>query len=141
MLTPAWIADDYPIGALVFAEGLGTYLSALAYPGRRDDEYLWMDSIHHEWLRDCEQAWPTATAALRQVLDEPCGGAGERRFFSANPSSDGDPVPTRFGYYVGLKVLYELGRGMTSADLLTLDIPAAQRLILERLDGDAPTSC
>lgn len=140
MLMPEWVANDYPIGALVFAQGLGTYLSALGYPGHGDDEYLWMDSIHQERLRDCEQAWPTATAGLRHALDEPCRGAAERRYFSAKPASDGAPVPTGFGYYASLRVLHELGRDMTTADLLTLDIATVQRLIHKHLQADAPPS-
>lgn len=40
-------------------------------------EGLAASGLDQHWLRDCEQAWPTAAAALPQVLDEPCGGAAD----------------------------------------------------------------
>lgn len=142
LLDPAWEATDYPIGSHAFAEGLGTYLSAVAYPGHADDEYLWVDSTHHQWLRDCEQAWPTAAAALLQVLDEPCGGAAERRFFAARPvGEENDAVPARFGYYAGWRIVRDLAPEFTAVDLLTLDVPTAQQLIRRRLDnGHGPAA-
>jgi len=134
LLNPAWEAADYPVGANAFAEGLATFVSSLAYPGLGDDEYLWFDSAHQQWLRDCEQAWPTAAASLAQVLDEPCGGAAERRFFSSPPAGEKATVPRRFGYYAGWRIVRDLAAEMTAADLLTLDIPTTQRLVRDRLD-------
>jgi len=141
LLNPAWEATDYPLGAHVFAEGLATYLSALAYPGHADDEYLWVDSTHQQWLRDCEQAWPTAALALQQALDEPCGGAAERQFFAARSAGANAAVPTRFGYYAGWRIVRDLANEMADADLLTLDIPTTQRLVHHRLDdGTLPAA-
>ena len=141
LLTPTWEAADYPLGAHAFAEGLATHLSSLAYPGHADDEYLWFDSIHQQWLRDCEQAWPTAAAALQQVLDEPCGGAAERRFFASRSAGENAAVPTRFGYYAGWRIVRDLAPKMTVADLLTLDTPTTQRLVRDRLDdGHLPAA-
>jgi len=140
-LKPAWEAADNPVGANAFAEGLATYLSALACPGYGDDEYLWFDSTHQQWLRDCERAWPTAAASLAEVLDEPCGGAAERRFFAAPRAGENAAVPRRFGYYAGWRIIRDLALEMTAADLLTLDIPSAQRLVHRSLDdGDLPAA-
>ena len=139
LLNPAWEATDYPLGAYAFEEGLATYLSALTYPGHADDEYLWFDSNHQHWLRDCEQAWPTAATALQQVLDEPCGGGAKRQFFAAPPAGEIAAVPIRFGYYAGWRIVRDLALEMTTADLLTLDIPTAQQFVRRRLgDGDRP---
>lgn len=141
LLNSAWEASDYPLGAHAFAEGLATYLSALAYPGHADDEYLWFDSTHQRWLRDCEQAWPTAAAALQRVLDETCGGAAERQFFAARPAGENAVVPIRFGYYAGWRIVRDLATEMTTADLLTLDIATARQLVRRRLgDGRAPAA-
>ena len=49
-----WDAGDYPVSALTFAEGLATHLSAVAVPGHRDDEYLWFDGSHQQWLTECD---------------------------------------------------------------------------------------
>jgi hypothetical protein len=132
LMQPAWAAEDYRIGALIFAEGLGTHVSALAYPGHTDDEYLWVDTAHQQWLRECEQAWPTAAEALTHVLDEPCGGAAERQFTSTG--SMDVTVPSRFGYYAGLRVVHHLAAGMTTTDLLSIDVPEAQSLVRRCLD-------
>jgi hypothetical protein len=134
LMHPGWAAEDYALGALAFAEGLGTYVSALAYPGHGDNEYLWVDASHREWLRDCEQAWPTAAAALRDVADEPCGGAAERQFFSIGSSGEIASVPSRFGYYAGLRVVRDLATEMSPTELLALDVPQAQTLLRRRLD-------
>ena len=68
------------------------------------------------------------------MLDEPCGGPGERRFFTARPAGEDATVPSRFGYYAGWRLVRELRPEMAPTDLLTLDIPAAQRLVSRRLD-------
>lgn len=86
----AWAGDDYTIGALLFAEGLATYVSALAFPGLPWDHYLWFDSSHETWLRQCGDAWPAASAALADAL-ETCGGDAEHRFFS-DRADEGDAV-------------------------------------------------
>jgi hypothetical protein len=134
---PEWEASDYPIGALVFAEGLGTLVSQYAYSGHRDDEYLWLDSTHQQWLQECEQAWPTAAPALHAVLDEPCGGATEQHFFSNRATGDPE-LPTRFGYYAGLRIVRETAIASTVADMLTLDVATAH-LRVRNLLGDIAT--
>jgi hypothetical protein len=135
VLSPAWEATDYPIGAHVFAEGLGTYVSSVAYPGYADDEYLWVDSTHRPWLRECEAAWLTAAAALQLVLDEPCGGPAEAQFFSARPAGGNSGIPTRFGYYAGLRIVRDLGAEMTVEELLNVDISTAQQLVSRLFDN------
>ena len=129
LLKPEWEASDYPIGAHIFAEGLGTFVSELAYPGHHDDEYLWVDSAHQEWLRECDQAWPSAAMALHAVLDDPCGGAIEQQFFSTRPTGESTTFPTRFGYYTGLRIVREAAAAATVADMLTLDVSTAQQRV------------
>jgi hypothetical protein len=132
LMHPVWAAEDYALGALAFAEGLATHVSALAYPGHADDEYLWFDASHQQWLRDCEQAWPTAAAAFGHVVDEPSGAPAEREFFMIGPAGE-TAVPSRFGYYAGLRVVRDLASKMTPSDLLALDVPEAQRLVRRSL--------
>ena len=75
------------------------------------------------------------------MLDEPCGGAAERRFFAAPPAGENAAVPRRFGYYPGWQIVGDLAAEMTAADLLTLDIPTTQRLVRDRLDdGHLPAA-
>lgn len=131
---PEWGAGDYPLSALTFAEGLATHLSAVAVPGHRDDEYLWFDATHETWLTDCRQAWPVAGAALREVLDQPCGGAAERSFFTLHPALGESGIPSRFGYYTALRLVRQLARTHTITELLTLDVPTAGQLVRDYLD-------
>lgn len=116
---PGWQAQDYPLGALLLAEGVGTYVSSLVQPGHGDDEYLWLDTGHRQWLWDCERAWPAAAAALLAVLEEPCGGAAERRFFTARSDLPDAEVPVRFGYYAGLRVARDLAGTVSPAELVS----------------------
>jgi hypothetical protein len=58
LLSPAWEAMDYPIGAHAFAEGLATYVSELAYPGHGEDEYLWFDSAHGSGCATANRSGP-----------------------------------------------------------------------------------
>jgi hypothetical protein len=132
LMHPQWAAEEYALGGLAFAEGLATHASALAYPGHADEEYLWFDAIHQQWLSDCELAWPTAAAALRDAVDEPCGGATERQFFRS--ADEIVSIPSRFGYYAGLRVVRRLAAGMTTTDLLSLDVPEAQSRLRRSLD-------
>jgi hypothetical protein len=134
LLNPAWDGAGYPIAAHAYAEGLATHVSAVAVPGRRDDEYLWFDGVHQPWLADCERAWPVAAAALRAVLDEPCGGAAERRFFTLHPAGEDTGMPSRFGYHAGLRVLRDAARTHSVAELLSLGVPAAGELVRDHLD-------
>lgn len=134
LLNPEWEASDYPLGAHAFAEGLGTFASQLAYPGHTDDEYLWLDSAHEQWLRSCEAAWPMAAAALLKVLDDPCGGAAEQHFFSARPAHASKTIPSRFGYYAGLRIVREAAADANVTDLLNLDIVSAQQLVRRQLE-------
>lgn len=134
LLDPSWDSDDYPVGAHTFAEGLATQVSAVAVPGRCDDEYLWFDSAHQQWLTDCHAMWPVAASALRDVLDEPRGGTAERRFFTLHPGGDPAGIPSRFGYYAGLRAVRDATRTRSIADLLTLDVPAAGRLVKDYFD-------
>jgi len=139
LLDPAWASDDLTLGAHTFAEGLATDVSAVAVPVHRDDEYLWFDATHQQWLTDCERAWPVAAAALREVLDEPCGGAAERRFFTLHSAGADTGLPSRFGYHAGLRVVRDLARNRSVADLLTLDVPSTTELVREYLDRTGRT--
>jgi hypothetical protein len=134
LLNPAWDRSGYPIAAHAFAEGLATHVSAVAVPGRRDDEYLWFDGTHQPWLIDCERAWPAAAAALRAVLDEPCGGAAERRFFTLHPAGGDTGIPSRFGYYAGLRAVREAALTSSVPELLGLDVSAASQRVRDHLD-------
>lgn len=68
------------------------------------------------------------------MLDEPCGGPAERQFFSARPAGGNSGIPTRFGYYAGLRIVRDLAAEMTVEELLNVDIPTAQQLVCRRLD-------
>lgn len=132
----AWDGDDYTLGALLFAEGLATYVSALAFPGLPWDHYLWFDSSHEAWLRQCGDAWPAASAALADAL-ETCGGDAEHRFFSGR-ADEGDAVPVRFGYYAGCCVAQELVQHRRVRELVHCDMAAAHGLVTSSLESARP---
>lgn len=102
-------------------------------PGRRDGEYLWFDRTHQQWVRDCDRGWPAAADALARVLDDPCGGPAERRFFGLRPAGNHPDIPVRFGYHAGLRLVRELTRTASVTELLAVDVPTAQQLIRDRL--------
>jgi len=137
-LNPAWADDGYPLGAHTFAEGLATHVSTVAVPGFRDEDYLWFDTTHRAWLADCERVWPVAAAALGEVLDEPCGGPAEQRFFALHSDGDDTGIPSRFGYYAGLRAVRDAARTRTVAELLTLDITTAGRVVRDHLHRPCP---
>ncbi len=129
---PGWDADDYPLGAHTFSEGLAAYVDpGRSRPLRRGVAVV---RLHHQqWVQDCDRGWPAVAAGLARAVDDPCGGTAERRFFGLRPDEDLPDVLVRFGYHAGLRLVRELADTASVTELLAVDVLTAHQLSRGRL--------
>ena len=124
-----YFADCEQVWCLLWAEGLATYAAKVMNPGA-DDQQLLLTSPKP--IRAAVDAsWPAALCFARARLFSTestdlqalfVGGAGNGQF------------PDRFGYYVGLRVIEELGGRYSLPKLAKMKSEKARRVVAEGIE-------
>jgi hypothetical protein len=110
---PPGFAGMDAVGHALFREGLATLASARAVPGWDEATYLWCGRTETvggqpvgEWLAACEARWPELRAALLRDLRREDSETYTTHFI---PFETPDGPPPKAGYFVGYRLLAELG--------------------------------
>jgi len=113
----------------LWAEGLATYAAKVMNPGA-DDQQLLLTSPKP--IRAAVDAtWPKAACVTRAKLDS-SSDDDINALLSGGP--DAGEFPSRFGYYVGLRVAEELGAEYSLADLARMPPERAKVVLVTGLD-------
>ena len=123
------------ISRLLITEGLATYLTC-AVLGQSEGNSLWGGYLPQEklvrWMDECERRYPEMCAFLARNF---ACSLSEHGLFCLCDTEAKDVFCSRGGYFAGLRVIQAIarGRGLTVADLLSLDRPMFEDLVRKRL--------
>lgn len=124
-----YFADCDQVGCLLWAEGLATYAAKVMNPGADDQQLLLTSPKPIRAAVDAQ--WPAALCFTRARLFSAesadmqalfVGGAGNGQF------------PDRFGYYVGLRVIEELGGRYSLPKLARMRSEKARAVLTEGVE-------
>ena len=120
-----------PVWCNLWEEGLATYVASKLNPGASDEALILTFPVP---LRPAVEAHKQeAICAVRERLN-----SSEPKAYAPLFMGGGEPVstnlPQRFGYYVGLLVVSDLGQHRTLKQLAALTPDEAHRLVAESLD-------
>jgi len=118
--------NNEPVWALLWQEGLATYVSRAMNPDATEHELL-LD-FPGNMAADTRAVLPAAFAHLQTVLESRDGAlAGE--LFSTGEKGKTHRLPVRRGYYLGYLVAQDAARTRSVQDLARLDCRQAQALV------------
>jgi hypothetical protein len=130
-----YFVDCEQVWCLLWAEGLATYAAKVMNPGADDRQLLLTSPRPIRAAVDAQ--WPAALCFTRDRLFSSETADMQALFVGG---AGGTEFPERFGYYVGLRVIEELG-GRYSLPKLAKMRPQKARAVLmdgiERLAGKA----
>jgi len=124
-----YFADCAQVWCLLWAEGLATYAAKVMNPGANDQQLLLTSPKPIRAAVDAH--WPAALCFTRARLFSAesadmqalfVGGAGNGEF------------PDRFGYYVGLRVIEELGGRYSLPKLARMKSEKARAVLIDGID-------
>lgn len=119
-------AECAKVWCMLWTEGLATHVAARMNPGASDRALL-LD-FPKPIRADVARQWPAAIATMRGALGQEDGPVARRMFSAGN---EGEGLPERWGYYVGMRVAEHLGRARTLAALARMK-PAEVRPLIEQ---------
>jgi uncharacterized protein YjaZ len=108
----------------LWQEGLAVYVASMLHPKAGLPELLL--NIPSNMVPDTDARREQSFAQLRDVLDSSDEKVLGALFMSGD---DGSGLPQRRGYYLGLLVAREIGKGRTLTDLAHLPMNEAESLI------------
>lgn len=136
VLGAAYPKNDLIVWWSMWEEGLATYMSQQLNLPRTDQEVLWFPK---DLAAQMQQPGMTRNVAKQMLADfDTTGGAGYARWFELGHSAPG--LPSRAGYYMGLKMAQALRGGHSLSWLAHLqpeDIKAKAKAFLEK-EATAP---
>jgi hypothetical protein len=124
-----YFADCEQVWCLLWAEGLATYAAKVVNPGA-DDQQLLLTSPKP--IRAAVDAsWPAALCFTRARLFSAESADMEALFVGGSGTKE---FPERFGYYVGLRVIEELGGKHSLVKLARIPSGKAKAVLTEGID-------
>ena len=134
-----YFSDCDPLWCTLWKEGLAVYAVSKMTPGATDHQLLLTDP--KPIRSQVDQHWGEALCLTKAKLDSRDPGDIEQFFFLSGKSPD---LPTRFGYYVGYRIVQNAGEKYSLPALTRLDHIAALALLKETLSQmvvEAHMSC
>lgn len=123
-------SDCDPVWCGLWQEGLATYASLAMNPGANDRQ-LMLD-LPKPIRGSVDAQWKAALCLLRAKL-ESTSRADYGLFFFAN--ANGSSFPSRFGYYLGLRIAEQAAAKHSLQEMARMDHSAAHALVGRSLDG------
>lgn len=124
-----YFADCDQVWCLLWAEGLATYAAKVMNPGA-DDQQLLLTSPKP--IRAAVDAnWPAALCFTRTRLFSSESEDMQALFVGGDSAG---PFPDRFGYYVGLRVIEELGASYSLPKLARMRSEKARALLTDGIE-------
>jgi uncharacterized protein YjaZ len=119
---PDRLAEMDTVGHALFLEGLAILASAQVVPGSDEAGYLWAGKRRvpssgqgvGEWLIECEAGWPELRNRLLRDLQSEEREDYATWFLGRRKNDD---LPNRAGYFVGFRLLGQLGERHTVAEM------------------------
>jgi len=125
-----YFADCEQVWCLLWAEGLATYAAKVMNPGA-DDQQLLLTSPK-PIRADVDANWFAALCYTRSRLFSAESADLESLFVGG---AGGKQFPERFGYYVGLRVIEELGGKYSLVKLARMPSAKAKSVLVQGIDG------
>jgi hypothetical protein len=121
-------SEEYQIGQALFEEGLATTVSAVACPNLTELEYLWFGPGYEAWLTECQRRSDELLTSLRATID--CADVTTYGRFFMGP---GETFPARSGYLVGYRLVRQLNRQYSVAEMVRWSREEAVARVTEAL--------
>ncbi len=134
------MADDerWDVGNTLFEEGLATALSGIGLEA--SDGILcsagrattWQGEPVDDWAARCAASWPAIRARIVAILSSEDHEDYSALFLSGTSAPD---LPSRSGYYAGLRLVRALAGSTTWPEIVRWDRETARSAIQRALDG------